>query len=252
MSTNKLKIAVVGENRLANAISSLFQSNPQVELIDFKQMEDQKVAVDVIFETENLYLEKKRSTLLKIEEITSEKTLILTSVLGVTATEAASWLAHSSRLVGYAFFATIQKGDLIEIAPALQTDSSFIDQAIRCLTEVTEEIEVVQDEVGLVYPRILAMIINEAVFALMERTASVDDIDIAMKKGTNYPLGPFEWADEIGLDDVYAVLSGLQGSLGEERYRPASLLKKMVYAKWLGTGSERGFHLNSEKKEILS
>lgn len=251
MSTNKIKIAVAGENRLATAISSLFQSIPQVDLVDFKQIIEQKDNADVIFETENINIKKKQTELHKIEEVTSSNTLILTSILGVTATEAASWLFDSFRVVGFAFFANIQKGDLIEIAPALQTDPSFVDQAIDCLRPVTEKIEVVQDEVGLVYPRILAMIINEAVFALMEKTATINDIDIAMKMGTNYPYGPFEWADEIGLDDIYAVLSGLQRSLGEERYRPASLLKKMVIAKWLGKGSERGFHFNS-KKEIMS
>ncbi len=247
-------MVVVGNNKLADTINMLYSnlSLVEIEKIDVEEIHKRNIFANVIFETENVDLRKKKEILQKIEQSTTNDALILTSILGVTATEAASWLKNSSRVVGFAFFANIVKGDLIEIAPALQTKSFYLERAKQCFLKVTEKIEVVEDEVGLVFPRILAMIINEAVFALMEKTATIEDIDIAMKKGTNYPYGPFEWADDIGLDDVYAVLAGLKRSLGEERYRPASLLKKMVLAKWIGKGSERGFYFNREKKEIMT
>lgn len=241
--------AVVGNNRLANTIASLFKASKKVNMILLNTPVNLPVKVDVVFETENLHLEKKRQQLVEIEKSISDQTLILSSVLGITATEIAASLRNPSRIVGYGAFANLQTGDLIEIAPAFQTDSSYVEMAINCFEQITDEVEVVEDEVGLVYPRILSMIINEATFALMEKTSTIDDIDTAMKKGTNYPYGPFEWADEIGLDDIYAVLSGLQRSLGEERYRPSSLLKKMVYAHWLGKESERGFYFHNVQKE---
>lgn len=95
--------------------------------------------------------------------------------------------------------------------------------------------------------RILAMIINEASFAVGEGVASVRDIDIAMRLGTNYPKGPLRWADEIGLDTVLAVLGSLQGSFGEERYRPSPLIRQLVNARVTGDAAGEGFHTPGEK-----
>lgn len=81
------------------------------------------------------------------------------------------------------------------------------------------ELTVVKDEVGMVTPRIVAMIINEAYEAFQQRVASREDIDLSMKLGTNYPLGPFEWADKIGLDNLNKLLDALAHSTGDTRYR---------------------------------
>jgi 3-hydroxybutyryl-CoA dehydrogenase len=86
----------------------------------------------------------------------------------------------------------------------------------------------VQDSVGLVMPRILCALANEACFAIMEGVAEANDIDTAMKLGTNYPSGPVVWAGRIGWSQVLAVLKGLHGYFGEDRYRPAPLLQRMA------------------------
>lgn len=109
-----------------------------------------------------------------------------------------------------------------------------------------------QDEVGLVYARILSLIINEAAFGLMEGIASPQDIDTAMRQGTNYPMGPLEWADTVGVDDIVAVLNGLHREIGEDRYRPAPLLRKLLYAKRLGLQSGRGFYTYPEERKFPS
>lgn len=95
--------------------------------------------------------------------------------------------------------------------------------------------------------RILAMIMNEAAFALGEGVASVRHIDMAMILGTNYPQGPLGWADAIGLDVVYGALKSLQESLGEERYRPAPLLYHLVMSGMVGAASGTGFHAPGER-----
>jgi 3-hydroxybutyryl-CoA dehydrogenase len=234
------RIAVVGSNLLAISLQQLIRSAGGFELVSLYEGKQQPI--DVVIETTNLDLAEKKQHLQEIEKYCASDTLILSSCLSLTATETASWLSHPARLVGFATFAYQEQVELIEIAPALQTDPSYVEKASEWLAGVGRESEIVDDQVGLVFPRIISLIINEAAFALMEGVASAEDIDIAMQKGTNYPLGPLAWADELGIDDVYAVLSGLHRELGEERYRPASLLKKMLHAGWLGKKCGKGFY----------
>ena len=86
--------------------------------------------------------------------------------------------------------------------------------------------QLVDDRVGLVTPRVICMIINEAYYTLEEGTASRTDIDLAMKLGTNYPLGPFEWSQKIGIKHVYELLEAVYKDTGDERYKICPLLKK--------------------------
>jgi len=83
----------------------------------------------------------------------------------------------------------------------------------------------IEDRVGMVKPRIIFMIINEACFTLQEGTASIEDIDMAMKMGTNYPFGPFEWCDKVGIDSVFETLAAMYEDTKDERYKICPLLK---------------------------
>lgn len=98
-------------------------------------------------------------------------------------------------------------------------------KATDFLNELGVEHHWVEDRVGMVTPRIIFMIINEACYTLQEGTASIEDIDLGMKLGTNYPKGPFEWADAIGITDVFETLAALYEDTKEERYKICPLLK---------------------------
>ena len=171
-----------------------------------------------------------------------EGTLTLTAALGHTAADAAVDMHARHRVVGFGALPPLQKGQTIEIAASPWTEAAALEQAGEFFRQVGLEPIVVPDGPGLVFPRVLCMIINEAAFALMEGVASAEDIDTAMKLGTNYPLGPLEWADRIGLDQVLSVVEGLQAEYGEDRYRPAPLLRRLVRAGHLGRSSGKGFH----------
>jgi 3-hydroxybutyryl-CoA dehydrogenase len=94
------------------------------------------------------------------------------------------------------------------------------------LTQLNFQYEVVDDRVGMVTPRVILMIINEAFYTVMEGTASRKDIDQGMKLGTNYPFGPFEWCEKIGITQVYETLEAIYEDTKEERYKIAPLLKQ--------------------------
>jgi 3-hydroxybutyryl-CoA dehydrogenase len=109
------------------------------------------------------------------------------------------------------------------------TEVSLMDEEQRpALQQIMEQLgwqyEVVEDRVGMVTPRVVCMIINEAYMAAEEGTASREDINTAMKLGTNYPYGPFEWCDRIGLQNVHAVLKAVHEATGNERYKISELL----------------------------
>jgi len=130
----------------------------------------------------------------------------------------------------------------VEIIRGLATsDETYqrIDGMARALGKTTV---LAQDFPGFIVNRILMPMINEAVFALYEGVAGVEDIDQAMKLGTNQPMGPLTLADFIGLDTCLAILNVLHDGLGDSKYRPCPLLKKYVTAGYLGRKSGRGFY----------
>ncbi len=99
------------------------------------------------------------------------------------------------------------------------------EQLEKAMEALGIDYEVVEDRVGMVTPRIICMIINEACFVLQEGTADVPAVDQAMKLGTNYPMGPFEWAEKMGIENVYAVVEALRNETGDGKYKMAPLLK---------------------------
>ncbi|KGA95673.1 3-hydroxybutyryl-CoA dehydrogenase [Alkalihalobacillus alcalophilus ATCC 27647 = CGMCC 1.3604] len=246
---SKKSLAIFGEHLLANALADAFLET------DFQVSVNQADPhTHIVIETNHL-VEEKRQAMEKIETMVAEEALIVTSCLTFTATEIGSWMAHPERLIGFATYANFSEHELVEVAKPLQADSVYLAKTAELFQKIGLSVEVVEDEVGMVYPRILALIINEAAYALTEKIASAKAIDTAMKKGVNYPLGPLEWAEKIGIEDVYAVLAGLYRQFGEERYRPAPLIKKLVFAKWVGGETKKGFyhydHFKNRQKELI-
>jgi 3-hydroxybutyryl-CoA dehydrogenase len=130
----------------------------------------------------------------------------------------------------------------IELALSLGTAEDVEQYVARYFHLLGFETEVVSDVVGMVTPRVLAMLINEAAFTLQEGIATASDIDTAMKLGTNYPFGPLEWADMIGIDLVLSLLDALYTEYKQERYRACPLLRRFVYAGRYGRLVRHGFY----------
>lgn len=127
------------------------------------------------------------------------------------------------RIIGMNSLPTFINRDLLELSVTESTISGGIE---KVLESMNVDYEIVEDRVGLVTPRVICMIINEAYYTVQEGTASKDAIDTAMKLGTNYPLGPFEWCNRIGIKNVYQVLQHVYEDTNDPRYIICPLLKK--------------------------
>jgi 3-hydroxybutyryl-CoA dehydrogenase len=186
---------------------------------------------EIIFESTNYPIEKKLENLRGIEEKSNISVPVFTSSLCIPVSEQASRCKYPSRLIGIGLYNTFSKAKRIEIAPSKITDSRVLKNAENFLSASGVSYSIVPDKTGLIFPRVVSMIINEAAQVYSEQIASKEDIDTAMKLGTNYPLGPLEWADRIGIETVYEILSALQRDFGEDRYRPHPVLKEMINLK---------------------
>ncbi len=211
----------------------------QGELPMFKDSSSQDI--DVVVDVLTTYPHRQQ-VITQIEQFVAPDVPIFTSALNICATQVASWLSDSKRVVGFQPWLPDELG-IMEVSRPLQAEQNMKwEEHLEFWQQRGKEVELVDDCPGLVFPRVLATIINEASFALMEGVATKEAIDLAMRYGTNYPHGPFDWADIIGVDEILEVLLSLHHELGDDRYRPAAILRKMVYAGWTGRAIGRGFY----------
>jgi 3-hydroxybutyryl-CoA dehydrogenase len=232
---------IVGKNRLALELAELCrEKGVAAELCPDATRAAAPAALAL--ETTPGGIEEKRAAIRHLDSRLEPECVILTSCLGFSATEIASWTARPERIVGFATFYPLRERKLIELCLGLRSADDALERAEGFFERLGKATVRVADSPGLVFPRIVSLIINEAARSLSEGVAGAEEIDLAMRLGVNYPQGPLRWADQIGLDEVLAVLEGLERETGDDRYRPAPLLKRMVRAGWLGEQSERGFY----------
>jgi 3-hydroxybutyryl-CoA dehydrogenase len=175
-----------------------------------------------------------RQILQAYEQALPDGTPILCQCADVTLGEAAGWLRQPARLVG--FDGLFAAGQAVSLVAHLQAGAEVRTRVEAFFGRLGKEAVWVEDTPGLVLPRIICMLANEAAFAVSEGAAGPETIDQAMQLGTNYPKGPLGWAKEIGYDRVLAVLDHLHAEYKEERYRAAPLLRR--WQRYSHTASE--------------
>lgn len=171
-----------------------------------------------------------------------EDSLVYSASHEVMAGTAASWISSPERLIGFSPMGIYRESKLMNLVKTPHLSELLQLKAEAFWQSLDYETAWIQDTPGMVLPRIYAMLANEAAFALQESVATASDIDTAMRLGTNYPMGPLEWADNVGLDTVLAILQNLWEVYREERYRPCLMLQRLVSAGSLGRSSGKGFY----------
>ena len=237
----KNSLAIIGESRLAHELLELVREK-NFDATHFSEPSAVGPTTSLVIDTVAGNESKKRVVLQKLDAALPVSTVIITSCLAASVTRLASWTNKPERIVGFATFYPLKDRKIIELACGMTSAESALHAAEEFFKSLGKETVRVKDTAGLTFPRILSLIVNEAARALEEGVAQADEIDVAMRLGVNYPQGPLHWADQIGLDEILAVLEGLQNETGDDRYRPAPLLKKLVTADFLGETSGKGFY----------
>jgi 3-hydroxybutyryl-CoA dehydrogenase len=177
-----------------------------------------------------------------LDEIAPAGAILASNTSSISITEIAACTRRAERVIGMHFMNPVPVMPLVEIIRGLVTSDATYALTEDLARRLGKTPVAVNDYPGFVSNRILMPMINEACYTLMEGVATREAIDTVMKLGMNHPMGPLQLADLIGLDTCLSIMEVLQQGLGDSKYRPCPLLRKMVRAGWLGRKSGRGFY----------
>ena len=195
----------------------------------------------IVIEAATEALELKRSIVSQLEATCSPDTVLGTNTSSLSISEIAEVASRPERVVGIHFFNPAPVMRLIEIVPGTRTSASTLSTARELAVELGKEPVVAIDRAGFIVSRVLDVMVNEAIRAVMDGNAP-EDVDTAMRLGANLPIGPLALADLMGLDVLQSVLLRLATGLGSDAYAPAPLLDQLVAEGRLGRKSGHGFY----------
>lgn len=197
---------------------------------------------DLVIEAASENFDVKKKIFGTLDAVCKDDAFLATNTSSISITELAAVTKRADKVIGMHFFNPVPVMKLCEIIRGLATsDATYA--TIKALAEQMGKTPVeVQDYPGFISNRILMPMINEAIYCVMEGIASPEDIDTVMKLGMAHPMGPLTLADFIGLDVCLSIMEVLHDGLGDSKYRPCPLLRKMVAAGYLGRKSGRGFY----------
>ena len=214
--------------------STLSRIQPESSLNGLK---DCDIVIEAIIENFDI----KAKLFAELDTICKKESILASNTSSISITRIAASTGRPTQVIGAHFMNPVPIMKLVEIIRGLQTSDETYTHTERFCESLSKTTVLGLDAPGFIVNRILCPMINEAIF-LLEQGVRREDIDAAMKLGTNQPMGPLELADFVGLDTLLYILRILHNELGEDKYRPCPLLQKYVEAGWYGRKSGRGFY----------
>ncbi|HPI54706.1 MAG TPA: 3-hydroxyacyl-CoA dehydrogenase NAD-binding domain-containing protein [Chitinophagaceae bacterium] len=251
-------IATIGKNMDRQIAKGAFSEAEKMEALSkiatytdmAKALEDADLVVEAA--TENIDLKMKIFE--QIDAHAPEKCILATNTSSISITRIAAHTKRMGKVVGMHFMNPVPVMKLVEVINGYATDKETTNIVIELSKAIGKVPCVVNDYPGFISNRILLPMVNEAILALQEGVAGVEEIDTIMKLGMAHPMGPLQLADFIGLDTCYSIMNVLHMGFGNQKYAPATLLANMVQAGFLGVKSGEGFykHTPGSKELVVS